>query len=104
MSSKEIILSYLSEDTPRTQRELETMTGIDRRQVRDIIGLLRDDGIKICSGNKGFWLWNGKDDSYEKTMATMRRKSISTLRRLARMGALPLEGQITIAELLEVSA
>lgn len=104
MNSKVMILSCLSEDTPRTQRELEALTGIDKRQVREIIGLLRDDGIKICSGNKGFWLWNGEDDSYLKTQASMRRKAISTLRRAARMGALPLEGQITIADLLEVSA
>lgn len=99
MSGKELVMSRLSAE-PKTQMDLEALTGIDRREVRRIIGLLRDDGVKICSGTLGFWLWDGVDGTWAKTQATIRRKAISSLQRAEKMGALPIEGQMTLAELL----
>lgn len=99
------VRAWLSTETPRTQKELEALTGIDKRDVRRLIGLLRDRGVKICSGPSGFWIWDGKDASWSMTQRTMRRKAISMLIRAHRMGAVALEGQMTIEELLgEVSA
>lgn len=73
---KECVTICLSR-TPKTQKELEDLTGIDRREVRKIIRELRIEGMKICSGNAGFWIWDGKDDSWERTKRAIIRKAVS---------------------------
>ena len=87
---------------PKTQEELEQITGIDRRTIRYAIGDLRDQGHKICSGNQGYWLWDGQDSSWRKTQLTIWRKALNTLARARRMGQLPINGQMTIDDLLDI--
>lgn len=101
----EIVRGWLSE-TPKTQAELEALTGIDRRTIRLAVHDLRAKGYKICSGNRGFWMWDGKDDSWQKTKTTIIRKGASSLRLIYMIAkAEKEEGQITFDDLLgEVSA
>ena len=96
---KGTIRARLSEDTPRTQKELEDLTGIDRRDVRRLIQELRIDGVKICSGNAGYWIWNGKDDSWHRTKLTIIAKGTGAYKLVnAIMRAEKNEGQITFEE------
>ena len=86
-------------ETPRTQAELEALTGIDRRTIRLAIHDLREQGFKICSGNSGFWVWNGVDDSWTKTKMTIIRKAASTFRLInAIKSHEATEGQISFEE------
>lgn len=73
--------------TPKTQKELESITGIDRRIIRRAIRQLRMDGLKVCSGNDGYWIWNGEDSSWEMTKATIVKKAAHTFELLNAMKA-----------------
>ena len=96
---KDTVRAWLSTETPRTQRELEALTGIDRRDVRKIIRELRIDGVKVCSGNAGVWIWNGEDTSWSKTKTAIARKAAHTFELLnAIKRAELLEDQITFEE------
>lgn len=96
---KDTVRAWLSTDTPRTQRELETLTGIDRREVRRVIRELRMDGVKVCSSNAGYWIWDGEDASWSKTKTTIARKAAHTFELLnAIKRAELLEDQITFEE------
>lgn len=100
---KGTVRSWLSTDTPRTQKELEDLTGIDRRDVRRLIRELRIDGVKICSGNAGYWIWNGQDESWHRTKLTIIAKGTSTYKLVnAILRAEKNEGQMSFFE--EVSA
>ena len=96
---KGTVRAWLSTDTPRTQKELEDLTGIDRRDVRKIIQELRLEGVKVCSGNAGYWIWNGKDDSWHRTKMTIISKAASTFKLAnAILKAEHMEGQMTFSE------
>lgn len=96
---KDTVRAWLSTETPRTQRELEALTGIDRRDVRKIIRELRIDGVKVCSSNAGFWIWDGEDASWSKTKTTIARKAAHTFELLnAIKRAELLEDQIIFDE------
>lgn len=75
---KDTVRAWLT-TTPKTQAELEALTGIDRRDIRRIVRELRIDGLKICSGNAGFWIWDGEDASWERTKKQLLRKGANTL-------------------------
>ena len=82
---KDTIRAWLSVETPRTQRELEALTGIDRREVRRIIRELRSDGVK--------------DASWSKTKTTIARKAAHTFELLNAIKREELlEDQITFEE------
>lgn len=73
--------------TPKTQKELESITGIDRRIIRRAIRQLRMEGLKVCSGNDGYWIWNGEDSTWEMTKATIVKKAAHTFELLNAMKA-----------------
>lgn len=61
-----VALSILS-NTPIKSSELGARMGTKDAETRAIIRELRLKGIKICSGADGFWIWNGRDDSWNHT-------------------------------------
>lgn len=71
------VKAWLSTE-PKTQAELEALTGIDRRTIRLAIRELRMQGVKVCSGNSGFWMWDGEDASWAMTKKTILRKAVHT--------------------------
>lgn len=86
------IRAWLSHDTPRTQKELEALTGI-KQAIRD----LRLEGVGICSGNSGYWLARNS----EELASTKRRLWHEIGERLALVNAMsgyPLDGQLTIED------
>ena len=53
--------------TPIKSRELGAIIGTKDAETRAIIRELRLKGVKVCSGSEGFWMWDGKDDSWTHT-------------------------------------
>lgn len=65
-----VALSILS-TTPIKSSQLSARMGTKDAETRQIIRDLRLKGVKVCSGADGFWIWNGKDDSWKHTKRTM---------------------------------
>lgn len=61
-----LALSILS-TRPIKSSELGAVMGTKDAETRQIIRELRLKGVKVCSGNDGFWIWNGKADSWKHT-------------------------------------
>lgn len=96
-SKKEIVLTQLKlmDSVPLTAKEIERLTGADPRQMRHIARELRMEHVKLCSGDKGYWLWNGKDDSWNRTKARIRSHAKREFELLRAMEDV-LDGQQTI--------
>lgn len=93
---KSVIMLHLSKDNPKTQKELEQETGIDRRYVKEIIRQLRkDDRVPICSGNEGYWLARSEKD-IQRTKARLWHEIMERLDLVQAMRDYPLEGQEVI--------
>lgn len=67
---QQLALSILSKN-PIKSKELGAILGTKDAETRAIIRELRLKGVKVCSGAEGFWIWNGKDDSWQHTKKTM---------------------------------
>ncbi len=95
-SKKEIVFTQLKlmDSVPLTAKEIEGLTGVDPRQMRHIARELRMEHVKLCSGDKGYWLWNGKDDSWNRTKARIRSQAKKELELLKAMEDV-LDGQQT---------
>lgn len=65
-NEERLAMSILS-TTPIKSRQLGAIMGTKDAETRAIIRGLRLKGICICSGADGFWLWDGKDDSWVHT-------------------------------------
>lgn len=63
---------------PKTLAELSASTGYDTSTVKNVIQFLRLEGCAVCSGAQGYWLWNGRDDSWNKTMRKFEKMSKTT--------------------------
>lgn len=92
---KDTIRAFLSKETPRTQKELELLTGIDRRDVKRIIRALRFDGVQVCSGNAGYWLARNYDE-VSRTRQRLWHEVYERLALLSAMNRYPLDGQEVI--------
>lgn len=93
--AKQMVLDRLTMNNsiPMRASQFETITGIKPRELRLIVRDLRMDGVKVCSGDPGYWLWDGKDDSWSRTKARMRSEQKRLNEVLAAMDGQPLEGQ-----------
>lgn len=96
-NKKDIILTQLKlmDSVPLTAKEIEGLTGTDPRGLRKIVRELRMEHIKVCSGDEGYWLWNGKDDSWSRTKARIRSQAKREFELLKAMEDV-LDGQQTI--------
>ena len=95
--AKEMVLARLTmnDGVPMRAKRFHAILGIDARELRDVVRDLRMDGVKVCSGNAGYWLWDGHDDSWTITKARIRKQAIKEYQLLAVMDGLPIEGQET---------
>lgn len=91
----EIVLNCLT-FTPRRSTELQRMTGYTDIEVRDSIRNLRLNGLAVCSGNKGFWLWNGKDDSWRHTKNNIKSRAKKLIELYNAMEDRPIVGQVEL--------
>lgn len=99
----ETIAAQLSA-TPHTQKEIEAVTGIDRRDVKYAIRELRLRGTKICSSSRGYWI-AGSDAELDRTRARLWHEIRERLTLVRAMGGYPLDGQLSLLiEQMEESA
>lgn len=81
---------------PIKVKRIRELTGYTDIEVRQEVKRLRLAGHKICSGKQGFWLWDGKDDTYNQTIKRIMAHAYSELEIARAMQGLPLEGQEVI--------
>lgn len=94
---KDTVRAWLSVETPRTQVELEALTGINRRDVKRAVRELRLQGVKVCSSNRGYWL--ARDDAeVDRTRARLWHEIHERLELVYAMSNYSLEGQMTMLE------
>lgn len=79
---------------PKTSRQIAAETGLKDVEIRNAIRQLRFDGYKICSGSKGFWFWNGEDDTWHHTLNHIKSRAMAELELYSAMAKQPIEGQI----------
>ena len=72
---------------------LLSKTGFEKKQLRNAIRELRLAGFKVCSGNNGYWLWDGKDDTWNHTKAQIKSRRYMLDQLIKAMEDIPLEGQ-----------
>ena len=83
---------FIYDSNPIKTKPLCAVCSITPRQLQTAIRDLRMDGVKVCSGDAGYWLWNGKDDSWEHTKRQLRSRVSKLMRVLIAMD-MELEGQ-----------
>lgn len=83
----------MNDGLPMTAKEVETIMGIKPRDLRDIVRDLRMAHVKVCSGDAGYWLWDGKDDSWSRTQARIKSHAKREFELLKAMSENALEGQ-----------
>ena len=84
----------MNNSIPMRASQFETLTGIKPRELRLIVRDLRLDGVKVCSGDKGYWLWDGHDDSWSRTKDRIRSQAAKEHILLMAMDNDALEGQL----------
>ena len=89
-----IALSILS-TTPIKSSELGARMGTKDAETRAIIRSLRMKHVKVCSGADGFWIWNGKDDSWNHTQRQIYSRAKALFELLKAMRSEPSDEQIT---------
>lgn len=95
MNKKQTVLARLemNDHVPMRAKEFKKLLGIDPRDLRDIVRELRLEHVKVCSGDPGYWLWNGVDDSWKRTKARIRSQMMNECKLLAAMDGV-VDGQI----------
>lgn len=82
---------------PMKSRDIAGITGLSDVKVRQAVHDLREQHfVKVCSGECGFWLWDGEDDSWEHTKAQIRSRYNALQRLYFAMEYPPDKAQITM--------
>lgn len=95
---KERVLNVLTinNHVPVKTTPICAVLNIKPRQLQQAVHDLRMDRVKVCSGDQGYWIWNGQDDSWNHT----KRQIQSRIRKLSQMyhamDGTPLDGQIGV--------
>ena len=94
--AKQMVLDRLTMNgsLPMRAKEFKTLFGIDPRELREVVRELRLEHVKVCSGDKGYWLWDGHDDSWSRTKARIRSQAAKEHILLMAMDNDALEGQL----------
>lgn len=100
--NKDLVLAQLKlmDSVPITAKEIQGLLGIDPRTMRDITHQLRTECVKVCSGDKGYWLWDGEDGSLNRTIARLKSQRKRIDEAIKGLESAPLDGQqeITLKE------
>lgn len=93
--AKQMVMARLEMNghMPMLAKDFKTLLGIDPRELRDVVRELRMEHVKVCSGDKGYWLWDGIDDSWRRTKARIKSQAVKEYALLAAMDGDALEGQ-----------
>ncbi len=75
--------------------DIQDSLGCTDSEIRAAVHDLRMKGVKVCSGRDGYWLWDGKDNTWDHTCRHVKSRLISLSRLYSRMTDLPPEGQFS---------
>lgn len=81
---------------PKTSKQIQGITGYSDVEIREAVREARLKGFAVCSGARGFWLWDGKDESWSHTKNNIRSRAMALLELYNAMDKRPLEGQIEL--------
>lgn len=79
--------------TPIKTKPLCAYLQITPRELQIAIRDLRLQGVKVCSGNGGYWLWDGQDDSWAHTKSQIKSRAIKLNILVAAMDRTGIDGQ-----------
>ena len=85
----------LYDSMPVKTRPLCALCRISSRELQNAVHDLRMDGVKVCSGDDGYWIWDGQDDSWNHTKNQIKSRIKKLSQMYAAMEGTPLEGQQT---------
>ena len=69
---------------------------IKPRQLQQAVHDLRMDGVKVCSGDQGYWIWNGQDDSWNHTKNQIKSRIKKLSKMYHAMDGTQIDGQIGV--------
>ena len=82
-----------SSKNPLTRWQMKDLTKLSDVQNRQIIGALRDKGIRVINNSTGYWI--GTDEEYKEWLPTYTAYAKTILHRVAMMNGFT-DGQIGI--------
>lgn len=99
--TEEMVLEALKEcskERPLTRSRLKDLTGMKDSRARDIIGRLRDRGVRVVgsAGTKGYWIAEGESE-YLAFRKEYQNKAMTYLSRISAMDSYT-EGQTSMYE------
>lgn len=89
----EVLLQSLSTKDKKSS-ELQAETGMDRRTLMFAVRELRMAGYYLCSGNDGYHLWDGKDNTWAITKNKIRSQAFNMLELYSAMNGKQIDGQL----------
>ena len=104
MTRKDMVLNLLytqcqGRKNAMKSGEITGITGIEDREIREIVRELRKEGHPIGSGAKGFW-WITDSGELKQTINNLKSRAFDMLRTVSiqeRIPAAELAGQLRIA-------
>ena len=81
-------------DKGKKSKEIQRELGIDSRALEQIVHDLRLKGVRVCSGNSGYWISRGDGKDWEHTKALLWARIKSSYQLLQAMENAPSDDQI----------
>ena len=93
--TKERVLNVLviNNHVPVKTKPICAVLNIKPRELQRAVRDLRMDGVKVCSGDNGYWIWNGEDDTWNHTKRQIKSRIKKLSQMYTAMDNTPLEGQ-----------
>lgn len=88
------VLECIQSEGPVKTTVITMHTGYCRREIMHAVRALRLAGYSICSGDDGYWMWNGSDESWDATKAQIKSRLIKMATLYSAMDGQPITGQM----------
>ena len=95
---KERVLNVLTinNHVPVKTTPICAVLNIKPRQLQQAVHDLRMDGVKVCSGDQGYWIWDGQDDSWNHTKNQIKSRIKKLSKMYTAMDGTQIDGQIGV--------
>lgn len=90
------VLECIQQYGPLKTTGITMRTGYGRRDIMYAVRALRMEGYCICSGDDGYWLWDGVDATWDATKAQIKSRLIKMATLYSVMDGQPLTGQMQL--------
>lgn len=95
------VLECIQQYGPLKTTGITMRTGYGRRDIMYAVRALRMEGYCICSGDDGYWLWDGVDATWDATKMQIKSRLIKMATLYSAMENRPLDGQEIIKDIEE---